>query len=127
MISLCYTRLILVFWDNIGGMEKMPRYSRNWNVYERINYALQVLKPATEGLSERDIQGCPLHIWHLRIGRLKTLTDRERLIYDLLLQKGLSAKTLYEWMLLTNAPAHIKDKLRDCKISMKDASAMSYR
>jgi len=105
----------------------MPRYSRNWNVFERINYALQVLAPATEGMTEDEIRGCLLHVWELQIGKKKNLSDKERMIYDILLQNGLKPKTLYDWMLMRNCPAHIKEKLRDAKISMKDASAMSRK
>ena len=95
------------------------------HVFERVKYVKQILRPATEGLSNRDIRGVVLQIKHYYSGRRKELGPVHRTVNDLLLKHSLTAKTVYTWFLLEDAPQHIKDKLKAGKISLKDASAMS--
>ncbi len=95
------------------------------HVLERVKYVKEILKPATEGLSDRDIRGIVLQITHYYNCRRKTLGPVHRIVNDTLLKHSLTAKTVYSWFLLDLAPPHIKDKLKAGKVSLKDASVMS--
>ena len=103
----------------------MPKYPRKWDVFQRIEYVKQILKDIEDIKDSTTIKGCTLHIWHYKLNRRDSLSNLERLVYEVLLKHDLHAKTVYEWFLLEDLPPHIKEKLISGKISMKDASKMN--
>jgi hypothetical protein len=126
MISLCYTKFLFEFWGYTRGMETMNPKVKKMNVFERIEYIRDILRPVTKDISDKEVTGLVLQIQSYREGKRKELNQTHRAIYDLLLKHELTPKTVYVWMLLEKAPSHVKDKLRAQKISIRDASKMSY-
>lgn len=86
----------------------------------------KVMSPCIREKSDVDITRMLRHCWYYKMGRKRVLTFEERALFDLLLKRGSSPKTLYEYFLLLNAPPHIKQRLKEGTISMKDAQSKSY-
>jgi hypothetical protein len=106
-------------------MEAVNRQLRKMHALERVKYVKEILRSAVQGLSDRDILGIVLQLEHYRQGRRKEIGPLHRTVYDVLLKHELCPKTVYTWLLLERAPSHVKDKLRDGRVSMRNASSMS--
>ncbi len=96
------------------------------NVFMKIESAKQKLLPATNGMSEKQIKNILCHCCYFRIGRRKELNQKEREVYDLLLQYNLNPKTTYQWFALIEAPDHIKQKVKNGTLSYREAVRKSY-
>lgn len=96
------------------------------NYFEKINSVKQKLSSAIQGMNDKQIRNILCHCSYYKAGRRNNLNEKEREVYDLLLRNKLSPKTTYQWFCLTNAPDHIKDKIRKREISYEDAQSKSY-
>jgi len=92
-----------------------------FNVFERIESVKAILEPVAPDRESFKVRGLILRCAKYRIGLIKNLNTVERKTYDLLLKHKYSPKTVYEWLLLEDAPQHIKEKLVQNKISLEDA------
>ncbi|MFC1741615.1 hypothetical protein ACFL3V_03715 [Nanoarchaeota archaeon] len=107
-------------------MRPMNPKWKKMTVFERIEAIRSILKPVTADMSDTEVTGLVLQVQSYKEGKKKELNQTHRAIYDLLLKHDVSPKSVYVWMLLERAPSHVKEKLRAKKISIKDASTMSY-
>jgi len=92
------------------------------NVFEKIESVKEKLKSATEGLSDKQIQSILGHCNWYRKNRRKTLNEKEREVNELLLKNNIKPSTAYYFFLLNRAPAHIKQQIKDRKLSYSTAS-----
>lgn len=99
----------------------MGNCKMNPTVFEQIESVKKILSPiVSEGENFRR-RGLILRCVKFKTGQVKKLSKEESMIYDLLLKNKLNPKTVYEWLLLENVPAHIKEKLVQKKISLNEA------
>ncbi len=94
--------------------------------FGKIERFKEVMGPCIQMKSDVDITRMLRHCWYYKMGRKKVLTFEERELFDVLLKRGSSPKTLYGYFLLLNAPQHIKQRLKEGTISMRDAQSKSY-
>ena len=87
------------------------------DVFEKIESVKEKLKSVTEGLSNKEIQSILGHCVWFRRGRRKELNDKEREVNDLLLKHDIIPKSAYDLFLLNKAPAHIRKKIKERKLS----------
>jgi hypothetical protein len=96
------------------------------NYFGKLERFKEILLPCISEKTDLEVRRMLRHCWYYKLGRRKELELEERQLFDLLLKHGLSPKTLYEYYLLLDAPQHIRQKLREGKISMRDAQSKSY-
>lgn len=101
----------------------MSNCKTNPTVFEQIEYAKRILAPVVPDGDGFRLRGLVSRCVKFRKKQIKTLTSEQTAVYDLLLKNGLNPQRVYEWLLLENVPAHIKEKLVQRKLSMKDARA----
>ncbi len=95
------------------------------DIFTKIEKVKIVLSPVISGMTDKEVQAMLCHCWHYKLERKKDLTPQEHELFDLLLKNGLSSKTIYHWFCLNVAPDHIKQKIRERKISVVDAISQS--
>ena len=66
---------------------------------------------------------CHLH-HHYRHRRNEPLTEKEMLVYDLMLREGLNPHTVYSWFLAAKAPSDVEQRLKEGKISIQQAQKL---
>jgi len=92
---------------------------KRFNVFEQIESVKQILAPVS--VDSFALRGLVLRCVKYKIRQITKLGDVEAKTYDLLLKNNLNPKTVYEWLLLEDVPAHIKEKLVQKKINFLDA------
>jgi len=55
------------------------------------------------------------------------LSRKEAAVYELLLNKGYNPNTVYRWLLVTDSPAEIVNRLRSGEISIREALNMRHK
>ncbi|MEK6886517.1 MAG: hypothetical protein AABW88_01675 [Nanoarchaeota archaeon] len=96
------------------------------NLFSKLASVKEKLLPATQGLDDKQIQRIICHCWYYKLGRRKIISEKEREVYDLLLSHGISSKTVYEWLRIADSPDHIKQKISQGTIGMREASSKKY-
>jgi len=94
---------------------------KRFNVFDRIKSVKELLAPISQ--DSFTIRGLVLRCVKFRVGQAKKLNGTEAKTYDLLLKNGYHPKRVYEWLLLEDAPPHIREKLEQKKISIENARA----
>lgn len=100
----------------------MPRES----VFEKVDRYKEILRPVICGKIDSEVKIMLCHCRHYRIGRDKSLTKDERILYDFLLKNNLNPHNVYEKFVLLEAPEHIQKLLREKKIGIREAQSRSY-
>lgn len=78
-----------------------------------------------------DVVGDTLMTWLCHIGhyhydkKKRMLSERELVLYDLLLRNGYNPSTVYKWFLITKVPEDILGRIRRQEISQKQALRMA--
>jgi hypothetical protein len=97
------------------------------DVFEKMDFVKTLLRnrfPEIDDSNQMAVTLCRLS--HYASGKYKAeLTDRERILLDLLLKEDINCSTLYKWYLLTRSPSDVKMKLRKGIISQKQAFRMN--
>ncbi len=96
------------------------------NVFEKIESSKEILKPVIEGKTDREIKRFLCHCVYYQMGRKKDITGEEREIYDFILKSNLKPKTLYKYFLILDYPEHVRNQLRECKMSLDEARSKSF-
>jgi hypothetical protein len=96
-----------------------PKY--RFNVFERVKSIKEILAPLVPDGDSFRVRGLVMRCAKYRVGLVKALNATERKAYDLLLKHGYNPKTIYEWLLLEDAPEHIREKLIQNRISLRRA------
>lgn len=97
------------------------------DVFEKIEIVRSLIINNVENLNDKEIQSELCRCWYYNIGRREEITPRQHEILDLLLKNNINPKTAYHYFLLNNAPDHIKLRLREKKVSMRDAVSISSK
>jgi hypothetical protein len=92
-----------------------------FNVFERIKSIKEILAPVVPEGDRFRIRGAVMRCARYQVGLIKTLTGTERRVYDLLLKHGHKPKRVYEWLLLEDVPEHLREKLVQNRINLKEA------
>lgn len=98
---------------------------KSLDIFTKIERVKIVLAPTISGMSDKEVQAALCHCLYYKIGRRKELTSKERELFDLLVKNGFSPKTLYHWFCLHVAPEHIKQKVRERKMGLREAISQS--
>jgi len=101
----------------------MDEYRKRFNVYERIESVKQILKPVVLDGNGFRLRGILLRCVRYRLGKDATLGKEESQALDILLKNKLNPKTVYEWMLAEQIPAHIKEKIVQRKLKFREGRA----
>jgi len=99
----------------------MDEYRKNFNVFQQIESVKQILAPAVPTGESFRLRGLVMRCVKFKKKLITKLDKDSTTVYDLLLKNGLNPQTVYEWLLLENVPAHIREKLVQRKLTLKDA------
>ncbi|MBI4919029.1 hypothetical protein HY837_03805, partial [archaeon] len=72
-------------------MAKLPSF------LERFEYYKNLLKPIIKNKSDEEVRAMLCHCRYYKAGRMKKISQEERILYDLLEKNNLSASTIYEY------------------------------
>jgi len=97
----------------------MKRGQKRFNVFEQIKSIKELLAPISQ--DKFTIRALVMRCVKYRVGQVKKLNAAEAKTYDLLLKNSLYPKTVYRYLLLEDAPPHIREKLEQKKICMETA------
>ena len=93
---------------------------KDFNVYEQIKSLKQILEPIVPDGDSFKIRGLLMRCVKYNLGIVKKLNKDEAKTLDLLLKNKMNPKTVYEWLLLEDAPAHIREKVIQRKIGLRE-------
>ena len=96
------------------------------NIFEKIENYRKVLAQAIDCKKDGEIRLMLSHCRYYRLGKLKELTGEERALYDLLLQNGLSVRTVYKHFVLLDYPQEVQEMLRNKEISIDGACTKAF-
>ena len=100
----------------------MKLYLKNKSLFEKSAILTSFLQEKIKDLKTEEITVSLSHIAKHHYGyRKEPLTEKEMLVYDLLLKEDINPETAYEWMLATKGEEDIKQKLENKEISQKEA------
>ncbi len=103
----------------------MRKDEKKLDIFSRIKEVRSLLSNTIGNISDYELRKALCHCWYYKFGRRKEINSLEHEILDILLKNNLSPKTCYHWFLLDKAPDHIKAKIKDKKISFRDALSSS--
>ena len=95
---------------------------KNKSVFEKSSILTSFLLGKIDGLKAEEIVLSLCHVAKSYYGyRKEPLTEKEMLVYDLLLREDIKPETAYEWVLATKGDDEVKKKLESKEISQKQA------
>ena len=97
------------------------------NVFEKIDVIRNLIVNNVGDINDKEIQSELCRCWYHNIGRREEITSRQHEILDLLLKNNINPKTAYHYFLLNNAPEHLKTRLKEKKVSIRDAVSISSK
>ena len=95
---------------------------KNKSVFEKSSILTSFLLGKIDGLKAEEIVLSLCHVAKSHYGyRKEPLTEKEMLVYDLLLREDINPETAYEWVLATKGDDEVNRKLESKEISQKQA------
>jgi hypothetical protein len=104
-----------------------PGRKHRFNVFERIKSIKEILAPVVPDGDAFRVRGVVMRCAKYQAGLIKTLDSTERKAYNLLLRHGHKPKKVYGWLLLEDVPPHIREKLVQNRISLRQAREQYVR
>jgi hypothetical protein len=97
-----------------------------WDVFRKANYVQGLINTTIPGVSSDEVYTMLGHVAHHHYNTRKVgLSEKEILLYDLLLKHKLVPSTVYNWFSLTRTPQDLQQRVRRGTISQKQALRMA--
>ena len=100
------------------------------NVFEKLKDVREIVRNVYPNLDVEELKVITQFLankWHGNKRKNVKLTQKQMCVYELLLKNGHNPATVYKWILATSSPKEIRDKLRNNKISLRDALSQKKR
>jgi uncharacterized protein YjaZ len=107
---------------------RMERYTRSKDVFVKSNMFATLIKSHIGEISGDDLLTilCHLHHHH-RDRRREPLTEKEMIVYDIILKEGLNPHSVYAWFCASKTPEDVRKRIEKGKIDLRQAEKLGRR
>lgn len=93
-------------------------------VYERISKLKELIKVSIGEFSDRGLFVAVDHVCREQDKSRKTLSEKERLLKDVLLRHNYKPKTVHSWLRVLSFPRFLQEQIKSGKVSYHEAKKL---